>query len=139
LLGATPWSHLRRPLMETCRHTFKFRDSDAKGLENWSSGRLSITRDFMFGTINKRPGHGSVVDCTRAWDCLRERANDLAAKHTERTVTSSQLILGQLYQHFCVCSLTPSFPSGILQAAIWICYIPYKQTARPWSMERCVG
>jgi hypothetical protein len=46
--------------------------------------------------INTPTENGLVVDCSRAWQCLAQRARHLVANHTERAINPSNLILGQL-------------------------------------------
>jgi hypothetical protein len=83
------------------RHAFRFRDTDATELADWRSQRPRLDKDFKLRRINLPDGRGSepglVVDCARAWDCLAERAHDLAANHTERIISPSNLILGLLH------------------------------------------
>jgi hypothetical protein len=82
----------------TCghRHSFQFRGHDGMELWDWHSGFL--VKDVVLRRINFPIERGLVVDCLLAWNCLAERAKDLAAGHVERTINSSDLILG-LLQH----------------------------------------
>jgi hypothetical protein len=77
------------------RHTFKFNDSDARGLHDWTNGRPRIDKDFRVGTLNRPFQDGLVVDCTKAWLFLSERASELAANHAECGIGPSDLILGE--------------------------------------------
>ncbi|KAJ6625986.1 hypothetical protein B0H10DRAFT_568334 [Mycena sp. CBHHK59/15] len=86
------------------RHTFRFRDSDATNLADWRNGRPRVQKDFLLRRINVPNESGLVVDCGDAWNVLSEIAAELAAGHTERSITASNLILGG-------CFVT--FPSGI--------------------------
>jgi hypothetical protein len=85
------------------RHAFRFRDSDASGLEDWHTQRPRLDKDFKLRRINMPKEDGLVVDCAQAWRCLADRATDLAANHSERPIRPSDLILGLLKnQHFCI-------------------------------------
>ena len=79
------------------RHEFRFRDTDAAKLADWGNQRPRLDKGFRLRRINIPNGRGSepglVVDCAQAWDCLAECANDLAANHTELTISPSNLIL----------------------------------------------
>ena len=86
----TCWDH-------GARHAFQFRDSDATELADWDTGRPRLDKDFMLRRINRPNEQGLVVDCAQAWECLAERANDLAANHNERTISPPNLILGLLH------------------------------------------
>jgi len=87
-------------LILASRHAFRFRDTDATKLADWRSQRPRLDKDFKLRRINLPHGRGSepglVVDCARAWDCLAERAHDLAGNHAGHIIRPSDLILGLL-------------------------------------------
>lgn len=76
---------------------FRFRDSDALGLEDWHTQRPRLDKDFKLRRINMPREEGLVVDCAEAWRCLADCAADLAGNHSERLIRASDLILGLLY------------------------------------------
>lgn len=76
------------------RHAFEFRDSDAAELADWHVQRPRVDRDFRLRRINRPDDSGLVVDCSQAWRCLAECAEDLSANHRERAISASNLILG---------------------------------------------
>jgi len=81
-------------LTDKPRHAFRFRDSDAWELAD--RPRAHLNKDVLLRSINLPSERGLVVDCSLSWDCLAERANDLAAGHTKRTISATDLILGLL-------------------------------------------
>lgn len=80
---------------QTSRHDFRFRESDASNLTDWSSGRPRLDKDFKLGRINKPSENGVVVDCTKAWDWLASHADETIASLDDPSVKASNLILGE--------------------------------------------
>ncbi|KAJ7630106.1 hypothetical protein DFH06DRAFT_1480186 [Mycena polygramma] len=75
------------------RHEFRFPASGVVDLLDWRSERPRLDRDFLLRRINVPGEKGLVVECSTAWKALSECATDLASKHTERSITASNLIL----------------------------------------------
>ncbi|KAJ6625981.1 hypothetical protein B0H10DRAFT_568119 [Mycena sp. CBHHK59/15] len=75
------------------RHAFRLLDSDATHLADWRKGRARLQKDFLLRRLNRLDESGLVVDCAAAWKVLSETAVELAAGHTQRSITASNLIL----------------------------------------------
>lgn len=82
---------------QTSRHDFRFRESDASNLTDWSSGRPRLDKDFKLGRINKPSENGVVVDCTKAWDWLADHADETIASLDDPNIKASNLILGEFF------------------------------------------
>lgn len=89
-------SSFLKDLSKRPRHAFQFRDCDPMELVDWYNGRAGLVRDFRLIRINLPSEPGLVVDCTRAWECLIERAYDLVTNYTDRSLNPSDLIVGWL-------------------------------------------
>ncbi|KAF7373634.1 hypothetical protein MSAN_00573800 [Mycena sanguinolenta] len=74
-------------------HEFRFPNLGDVDLADWRKGRPRLQKDFLLRRINLPREPGLVVDCSGAWKVLAERADDLAANHSERSISASNLIL----------------------------------------------
>ncbi|KAJ7153460.1 hypothetical protein C8R43DRAFT_1002045 [Mycena crocata] len=75
------------------RYTFQFTKSSATDLADWRKERPRLDKNFLLRRINLPTEHGLVVECSKAWKVLSERAESLASNHTERSINASNLIL----------------------------------------------